>query len=164
MVFDTIAPPRQRPPAGIPGVIRSGTIPGALAIGNRAGGYTRGRAAGVKRLTTEKIKKTPNNKKGVDNKKVVCYINHKNKRKGEYQMKKTALQAVKDIRDEVGISQKKLAEKMELKSQQAVFNMLGAKNGMRVDNFVKMMEVMGYDVIVRNRVTDEEIEIVGDLE
>ena len=79
-------------------------------------------------------------------------------------MKKTALQAVKDIREDIGISQKKLADKMKLKSQQAVFNMLGAKNGMRVDNFVKMMEVMGYDVIVRNRVTDEEIEIVGESE
>lgn len=79
-------------------------------------------------------------------------------------MKKTALQAVKDIREDIGISQKKLAEKMELKSQQAVFNMLSAKNGMRVDNFVKMMEVMGYDVVVRNRVTDEEIEIVGETE
>jgi uncharacterized protein YmfQ (DUF2313 family) len=51
---------------------------------------------------------------------------------------------------------------MEMKSQQAVFNMLNAKNGMRVDNFVKLMEIMGYDVVVRNRVTDEEIEIVGD--
>ena len=79
-------------------------------------------------------------------------------------MKKTAIQAVKDIREDIGISQKKLAEKMELKSQQAVFNMLNAKNGMRVDNFVKMMEIMGYDVVVRNRVTDEEIEIVGDLD
>ena len=79
-------------------------------------------------------------------------------------MKKTALQAANEIRESIGISQKKLAEKMELKSQQAVFNMLNAKNGMRVDNFVKMMEVMGYDVIARNRVTDEEIEIVGEAE
>lgn len=79
-------------------------------------------------------------------------------------MKKTALQAANEIRESIGISQKKLAEKMELKSQQAVFNMLNAKNGMRVDNFVKMMEIMGYDVVVRNKVTDEEIEIVGDLD
>lgn len=79
-------------------------------------------------------------------------------------MKITATQAANEIRKSLGISQKKLAEKMELKSQQAVFNMLNAKNGMRVDNFVNMMDIMGYDVIIRNKVTDEEIEIVGDPE
>ena len=77
-------------------------------------------------------------------------------------MQKTALQAANDIKEQSGISQKKLAEKMGLNSQQAVYNMLNAKNGMRVDNFVKMMSVLGYDVIVRNRVNDEEIEIVGE--
>lgn len=79
-------------------------------------------------------------------------------------MQKTALQAAHDIKEQSGISQKKLAEKMGLNSQQAVYNMLNAKNGMRVDNFVKMMAVLGYDVIVRNRVNDEEIEIVGEVQ
>lgn len=79
-------------------------------------------------------------------------------------MQKTALQAANDIKEQSGISQKKLAEKMGLKYQQAVYNMLNAKNGMRVDNFVKMMAVLGYDVIVRNRVNDEEIEIVGEAQ
>lgn len=79
-------------------------------------------------------------------------------------MQKTALQAANDIKERSGISQKKLAEKMGLNSQQAVYNMLNAKNGMRVDNFVKMMAVLGYDVIVRNRVNDEEIEIVGEVQ
>ena len=71
-------------------------------------------------------------------------------------MNKTAIQLARDIWDSSGISQKKLAEKMGLKTQQAVFNMLNAKNGMRVDNFVRMMNVLGYDVVVRNKVTDEE--------
>ena len=75
-------------------------------------------------------------------------------------MEKTATQAAKDIRDSVGISQQKLAQKMGLKTQQAVYNMLTAQNGMRVDNFVKMLDIMGYDVLVRNRVNDEEIKIV----
>ena len=79
-------------------------------------------------------------------------------------MQKTALQAANDIKEQSGISQKKLAVKMGLNSQQAVYNMLNAKNGMRVDNFVKMMAVLGYDVIVRNRVNDEEIEIVGEVQ
>ena len=71
-------------------------------------------------------------------------------------MNKTAIQLARDIWDASGISQKKLAEKMGLKTQQAVFNMLNAKNGMRVDNFVRMMNVLGYDVVVRNKVTDDE--------
>lgn len=72
-------------------------------------------------------------------------------------MDKTASQLARDIWGASGVSQKKLAEKMGLKTQQAVFNMLNAKNGMRTDNFVKMMNLLGYDVVVRNKVTDEEI-------
>ena len=75
-------------------------------------------------------------------------------------MKKTATQAAIDIWKDSGLSQKKLAEKMELKSPQAAFNMLNAKNGMRADNFVKMMNILGYDVVIRNKVNDEEIEII----
>ena len=71
-------------------------------------------------------------------------------------MSKTAGQLARDIWNESGISQKKLAEKMGLKTQQGVFNMFKAKNGMRVDNFVRMMNLLGYDVVVRNKVTDEE--------
>ena len=69
---------------------------------------------------------------------------------------KTAGQIAREALEASPISQKKLADKMGLKTQQAVFNMLNAKNGMRVDNFVKMMNVLGYDVVVRNRVSDEE--------
>ena len=72
-------------------------------------------------------------------------------------MKKTAGQIANDTWRASGVSQKKLADKMGLKSQQAVFNMLNAKNGMRVDNFVKMMDLLGYEVTVRNKVTDEEL-------
>lgn len=71
-------------------------------------------------------------------------------------MGKTAGQFAKEALVASGISQKKLADKMGLKVQQAVFNLLNAKNGMRTDNFIKMMNVLGYDVVVRNRVTDDE--------
>lgn len=71
-------------------------------------------------------------------------------------MKETASKLAYDIWNASGVSQKKLADKMGLKSQQAVFNMFKAKNGMRVDNFVRMMNVLGYDVVARNKVTDEE--------
>lgn len=78
-------------------------------------------------------------------------------------MKKTATKTVTDAMNSVGLSQKKMADKMGLKAQQAVFNMLNAKNGMRVDNFIKMVNILGYDVIVRNRVTDEETEVVVEV-
>jgi len=62
------------------------------------------------------------------------------------------------------LSQKRLADKMGLKAQQGVFNMLNAKNGMRVDNFVKMMNALGYDVIVRERVTEEDTVLVAETQ
>ena len=66
-----------------------------------------------------------------------------------------AADIVRQVMDSVGMSQKKLATKIGLKTQQSVFNILNAKQGMRIDNFVKMMNVLGYDVMVKNRVTDE---------
>ena len=77
-------------------------------------------------------------------------------------MTKTAGQIAREVLEASGISQKKLADKMGLKTQQAVFNLLKAKNGMRVDNFVKMMNLLGYDVVVRNRVTDEEMLVAAE--
>ena len=50
-----------------------------------------------------------------------------------------------------GITQKELAEALEWGSQQAVGNMLTRKNSMRLDNFVKMLNAMGYDVVVRKK-------------
>lgn len=75
---------------------------------------------------------------------------------------KTAGQIAKEVLDAAPISQKKLAEKMGLKTQQAVFNLLKAKNGMRVDNFVKMMNALGYDVVVRNKVSDVETVVIAE--
>lgn len=61
--------------------------------------------------------------------------------------------------ESLGVSQKQLATKIGLKTQQSVFNILNAKQGMRIDNFVKMMNVLGYDVMVKHRVTDQEITV-----
>ena len=48
-----------------------------------------------------------------------------------------------------GISQTNLAAKLGYKHQSSVGNAVNRENGMRVDVFVKMMNAMGYDVIVR---------------
>ena len=50
-----------------------------------------------------------------------------------------------------GITQKELAEALGWSSQQSVGNMLTRKNSMRLDNFVKMLNEMGYDVVVRKK-------------
>lgn len=115
----------------------------------------------ARRFSRENNKKAINSKKGVDNKNIVCYINLTNRKGGNAVMNmKTAGQFAKEALEESPISQKKLAGKMGLKTQQAVFNMLNAKNGMRTDNFVKMMDALGYDVVVRNRVSEEEITLI----
>ena len=56
-----------------------------------------------------------------------------------------------------GITQKELAEALGWSSQQSVGNMLSRKNSMRLDNFVKMLNEMGYEVLVRKKlgVTEE---------
>lgn len=48
-----------------------------------------------------------------------------------------------------GISQANLAAKMNYSTQSAVGNALARKTNMKVDMFIKMMNAMGYDVIVR---------------
>lgn len=50
-----------------------------------------------------------------------------------------------------GITQKELATALELSSQQAVGNMLTRRNGMRIDNFIKIMDKMGYEIVVRKK-------------
>lgn len=76
----------------------------------------------------------------------------------------TARAFAKEAAEASKLSQKKLAVKMGLKAQQAVFNMLNAKNGMRTDNFVKMMNALGYDVIVRDRISEEDTVLVPEIE
>lgn len=50
-----------------------------------------------------------------------------------------------------GITQKELSDALGWGSQQAVGNMLARKNSMRLDNFIKMLSEMGYEVVVRKK-------------
>lgn len=75
---------------------------------------------------------------------------------------KTAKDAIVEIMKTVGVSQQKMADKIGVKKQQGVFNMLNAKNGMRIDSFIKMLDALGYDVLIRNRVNEEEVQIILD--
>ena len=58
-------------------------------------------------------------------------------------------EAVRAAMESGGITQAELAAKLGYKGQSSVGNALGRENGMRVDVFVKMMNAMGYDVVVR---------------
>ena len=68
-----------------------------------------------------------------------------------------AVEIVRMAIEESGLSQKKVGEKIGLKTQQGMFNLLKAKKGMRIDNFVALMDALGYDVVVKHRVNDKEV-------
>ena len=54
------------------------------------------------------------------------------------------------------ITQKELAEAMGLKSAQAIGNILYRENSVRVNSFVKMLDIMGYEVVVRKKIGETE--------
>lgn len=54
------------------------------------------------------------------------------------------------------ITQKELAEELGMVGQQSIGNMLSRKNSMRLDNFVKMLNAMGYDVVVKKKLGASE--------
>lgn len=58
-------------------------------------------------------------------------------------------EVVRTVMTADGITQANLAAKLGYKTQSGVGNALSRENGMRVDVFVKMMNAMGYDVVVR---------------
>lgn len=58
-------------------------------------------------------------------------------------------EAIRAVMSTDGITQANLAAKLGYKTQSGVGNALSRENGMRVDVFVKMMNAMGYDVVVR---------------
>ena len=54
------------------------------------------------------------------------------------------------------ITQKELAEAVGLKSQQAIGNILIREHGMRLESFLKILDVMGYEVVVRKKLGESE--------
>lgn len=60
------------------------------------------------------------------------------------------------MKDE-GVTQIELAHKMNWSSQQVVGNKLNRQPSMRVEDFVKMLDVMGYEVIVKKGIGKSEV-------
>lgn len=67
-----------------------------------------------------------------------------------------ANEVVQQIMENDGVTQKKLAEALGFDAPQYVGNMLYRKNGMRVDNLVKMLNAMGYEVVIRKKIGKSE--------
>ena len=54
------------------------------------------------------------------------------------------------------VTQKELATALGFKSQQAIGNIVTRNQGVKVDIFVKALEVMGYEVVVRKKIGKSE--------
>ena len=54
------------------------------------------------------------------------------------------------------ITQRELAEAMGLKSPQAIGNILYRESSVRVSSFVKMLDIMGYEMVVRKKIGETE--------
>ena len=74
--------------------------------------------------------------------------------KGDGDMKANKIVGELMVKDKV--TQKELAEAMGLKSAQAVGNILYRENSVRVSSFVKMLDIMGYEVIVRKKIGESD--------
>ena len=59
---------------------------------------------------------------------------------------------IKEVMTAEGVTQQALATAMGLKSAQAVGNILYRDNSVRVNSFVKMLDIMGYEVVVRKKI------------
>lgn len=61
-------------------------------------------------------------------------------------------EVIKEVMASEGVTQKALATAMGLKSAQAVGNILYRDSSVRVSSFVKMLDIMGYEVVVRKKI------------
>lgn len=76
-------------------------------------------------------------------------------------VKKTAGEALRDARVKANVTYKKVAEKSGAHNYQYVQKVMNPKYNARTNTFVEMASAMGYDIIMRDRVTDEEVLIIS---
>ena len=63
-----------------------------------------------------------------------------------------------EMRKQSEMTQVQLADKMGYKDSASIRNIFNSKHGCRIDVFVKLARIMGYDVIVRRGKTEYIIE------
>ena len=59
---------------------------------------------------------------------------------------------VRDVMHAKGFSYAKLADKLGYATASVVSDQLRRKNGMRTDNFVKMLEAMDCEIVVKDKI------------
>ncbi|MBQ2012801.1 MAG: helix-turn-helix transcriptional regulator [Bacteroidaceae bacterium] len=74
---------------------------------------------------------------------------------------KTAGEALRDARVKAKVTYKKVAEKSGMNNYQYVQKVMNPKYNARTNTFVAIANALGYDVIMRDRVTDEEVLIIS---
>lgn len=75
----------------------------------------------------------------------------------------TAIEIVQNIMQDTGTSLGELAEYADLGSKSNVHHLLNLRNDLKVGTFVKMLEALGYQLIVQSTETEEE-EILVDYD
>lgn len=63
---------------------------------------------------------------------------------------------VQEIMKLRGFTNKSLAEKLNRSTASAISNKLARANGMRIDNFMEMVEAMDCEVVVRSKLKDKQ--------
>ncbi len=108
------------------------------------------------RFGREKIKKRPFSRNPIDITTKMVYNVVVVTKTREMVIRMKANKIIGTAMTEGKITQKALAEAMGLKSAQAVGNILYRENSVRVNSFVKMLDIMGYEVIVRKKIGETE--------
>lgn len=62
---------------------------------------------------------------------------------------------IQDIMKLRGFSNQSLATKLGKSTASAVSNKLSRENGMRIDNFIEMVEAMDCEIVVRSKLKDK---------
>lgn len=71
----------------------------------------------------------------------------------------TAIEAIREIMQSNKVSLSELSEYADLGSKSNVHQMLNQRNDLKVGTFVKMLEVLGYQLVIQSEETEDEIVI-----
>lgn len=71
----------------------------------------------------------------------------------------TAIEAICYIMETNGVSLAELSEYADLGSKSNVHHLLNLRKDLKVGTFVKMLEVLGYQLVIQSEETEDEIVI-----
>lgn len=71
----------------------------------------------------------------------------------------TAIEAIREIMQSNKVSLSELSEYADLGSKSNVHHLLNLRNDLKVGTFVKMLEALGYQLVIQSEETEDEIVI-----